>query len=120
VSTFKSDSVGVARAEQIGVSKVTNVGQTSLESVGKTKKTTVGERYEINVGKAIFTQTENHTVIVSDKIVLAAPGGVIEINKNGVFIKASKFEVKANAVNFKRGSAGKSTNKPFAEDCSKK
>ncbi|MCZ4431487.1 type VI secretion system tip protein TssI/VgrG, partial [Agrobacterium sp. SOY23] len=120
VSTFKSDSVGVARAEQIGVSKVTNVGQTSLESVGKTKKTTVGERYEINVGKAIFTQTENHTVIVSDKIVLAAPGGVIEINKNGVFIKATKFEVKANAVNFKRGSAGKSTNKPFAEDCSKK
>ncbi|MFD1747605.1 type VI secretion system tip protein VgrG, partial [Rhizobium helianthi] len=108
------------RAEQIGVSKVTNVGQTSLESVGKTKKQTVGERYEITVGKAILSQTENHTMIASDKIVLAAPGGVIEINKNGVFIKATKFEVKSNSINFKRGSAGKNTNKPFAEDCSKK
>ncbi|ASY66746.1 VgrG protein (plasmid) [Sinorhizobium sojae CCBAU 05684] len=120
VGSFKSDTIGVARAEQIGVSKVTNVGQTSLEKAGKTKKTTVGERYEITVGKAILSQTENHTMIASDKIVLAAPGGIIEINKQGVFIKAKKFEVKANSVNFKRGSGGKNTTKPFAEDCSKK
>ncbi len=120
VGNFKSDTIGIARVEQIGMSKVTNVGQTSLEKVGKTKKTTIGERYEIAVGKAILSQTENHTMIASDKIVLAAPGGTIEINKQGVFIKAKVFEVKANSINFKRGSGGKSTNKPFAEDCSKK
>ncbi|WP_311273308.1 MULTISPECIES: type VI secretion system tip protein TssI/VgrG [unclassified Rhizobium] len=120
IGAFQSTSVGVAKAEQIGVSKVTNVGRTSLERVGKTKKLSVGERYEVTVGKAILSQTANHTMIASDKIVLAAPGGVIEINKQGVFIKANKFEVKSDSINFKRGSGGKNTNKPFAEDCSKK
>ncbi|EJN05781.1 type VI secretion system tip protein TssI/VgrG [Phyllobacterium sp. YR531] len=120
VSNFKSDTIGVARAEQIGVSKVTNVGKTSLEKVGQIKKIQVGGRFEIEVKDVIFSTTEKHTMIASDKIILAAPGGVIEINKQGVFIKAKKIEFKANSINFKRGSDGKNTKKPLAEDCSKK
>ncbi len=120
VGNFKSDTIGIARAEQIGVSKVTNVGKTSLEKVGQVKKIEVGGRFEIEVKDVIFSTTEKHTMIASDKIILAAPGGVIEINKQGVFIKAKKIEFKANSINFKRGSDGKNTKKPLAEDCSKK
>ncbi|WP_332303282.1 type VI secretion system tip protein TssI/VgrG [Rhizobium sp. GR12] len=67
VSTFKSDSVGVARAEQIGVSKVTNVGQTSLESVGKFKKIAVGEEFVIECGDSKFIMKANGEVIILGK-----------------------------------------------------
>ncbi|MBO0128997.1 type VI secretion system tip protein VgrG, partial [Agrobacterium sp. OT33] len=67
VSTFKSDSVGVARAEQIGVSKVTNVGQTSLESVGKFKKIAVGEEFVIECGDSKFIMKSNGEVIILGK-----------------------------------------------------
>lgn len=118
VGSFQSTTVGVAKVEQVGMSKVTNVGQTSMETIGRTKKTAIGERYEITVGKVILSQTEKHTMIASEKIILAAPGGTIEINSRGVFIKAKEFEVKANSINFLRGGGG-GTNKPFSEDCSK-
>ncbi|WP_296083859.1 type VI secretion system tip protein TssI/VgrG [uncultured Agrobacterium sp.] len=67
VSTFKSDSVGVARAEQIGISKVTNVGQTSLESVGKFKKIAVGEEFVIECGDSKFIMKSNGEVIILGK-----------------------------------------------------
>ncbi|MBB4010681.1 hypothetical protein GGQ71_004983, partial [Rhizobium taibaishanense] len=70
VSSFKSDSVGIARAEQIGVSKVTNVGRTSFEHVGKAKNTTVGEEYVIEVGDRMLVNVGRELKITVGKSVL--------------------------------------------------
>ncbi|MES4993784.1 type VI secretion system tip protein VgrG, partial [Agrobacterium radiobacter] len=128
VSTFKSDSVGVARAEQIGVSKVTNVGQTYITSVGKEQRTTVGKTIRIEVGELFdlwthdkfLGRSETWYVNANKKIVLTAPGGRIEINESGILIKGLRVDIKGNQINFSRGGPGKKTDKGFAEDCSKK
>ena len=90
VSTFKSDSIGVARAEQIGVSKVTNVGQTSLETVGKFKKVIVGEEFVIECGASKFIMRKDGTVIILGSqfnFTASGPtqinGSVVDLNKPG-------------------------------------
>ncbi|QBF32701.1 fimbrial protein [Thalassococcus sp. S3] len=65
VGSFKSDTIGVARAEQIGMSKVTNIGQTAIENVGKAKKLVVGEEYVIEVGKSKMVMKSDGTIIIT-------------------------------------------------------
>ncbi|MDO1583079.1 type VI secretion system tip protein TssI/VgrG [Rhizobium oryzicola] len=88
VSTFKSDSVGVARVEQIGVSKVTNVGQTSLESVGKFKKIIVGEEFVIECGASKFIMRKDGTVIILGSRFNFTASGPTQIN--GVVVDLNK------------------------------
>ncbi|ACM36988.1 MULTISPECIES: type VI secretion system Vgr family protein [Rhizobium/Agrobacterium group] len=90
VSSFKSDSIGIARAEQIGVSKVTNVGQTSLETVGKFKKVIVGEEFVIECGASKFIMRKDGTVIILGtqfNFTASGPtqinGTVVDLNKPG-------------------------------------
>ncbi|MBP2540823.1 type VI secretion system secreted protein VgrG [Agrobacterium tumefaciens] len=119
VSTFKSDSVGVARAEQIGVSKVTNVGQTFIENVGKAKKTLVGTEYRettgvyrsIESGKDIDVHatrivqiTSTKSVLVSkEKIIISTPGGMIELNEEGVIISGKRVRIITNSLDIESG-----------------
>jgi type VI secretion system secreted protein VgrG len=116
VQSFKSDSIGVARTEQIGVSKVTNVGRTFFTRVGKQASLFVEGRYEISVKDVIFSQTAKHTMVASDRIILAAPGGEIEINKEGVFIKGKIVEIKGKKINFKKGDGGCKANSPYMKE----
>jgi type VI secretion system secreted protein VgrG len=116
VGSFKSDTVGVARTEQIGLSKVTNVGQSQITNVGKTSKLSVGSRYEVDVKDVIFSSTAKHIMATSDKIVLAAPGGVIEITKDGISIRGKRVEIKSDAINFTRGSDGCKASSPFMKE----
>jgi len=126
VSSFKSDSVGIARTEQIGVSKVTNVGQTHFTKVGKEQSTKVGKTIRMEVGelfdlwthKQFLGRSETWLINANNKIVLTAPGGKIEINQRGILIKGLRVDIQGNQINFSRGGPGKKTNKGFAEDCS--
>jgi len=127
IGAFQSTSVGVAKAEQIGVSKVTNIGQTYVTSVGKEQRTTVGKTIRMEVGELFdlwthqkfLGRSETWLINASDKIVLSAPGGKIEINKTGIVIKGLRVDIKGNQINFSKGGPGKRTNKGFAEECPK-
>ncbi|TWF50073.1 type VI secretion system tip protein TssI/VgrG [Neorhizobium alkalisoli] len=115
VSTFKSDSIGVARAEQIGVSKVTNVGQTHVTNVGKEQRTTVGTTIRVDVGKLynIVSGEKYHgeakvwEIFADDEIRLSAPGGYISITKSGIKLYAINIDIEGNRINFKKGGPGK-------------
>lgn len=125
VGNFKSDTIGIARAEQIGVSKVTNVGQTQITTVGKEQRTKVGKTIRMEVGelfdlwthKKFLGRSEMWTITASDKILLTAPGGSIEINKKGIRIRGLKVDIEGNQINFKKGGPGKKSDKGFAEEC---
>ncbi|MND29635.1 hypothetical protein D3C80_201480 [compost metagenome] len=114
VSTFKSDSVGVARAEQIGVSKVTNVGQTYLTNVGKEQRTKVGQKIDVEVGelyrliagKAFYGESKVWQVYSDDTILLSTPGGYIELTKEGIRIRGRRVDIEGNHINFARGGPG--------------
>ncbi|KAA3511369.1 type VI secretion system tip protein VgrG [Agrobacterium vitis] len=119
VSSFKSDSVGIARAEQIGVSKVTNVGQISIENVGEAKKTLVGKEYQEKTGvyrlmqsdkdidihaKRVVQITAAKNIIVSEeKVVISTPGGMIEINDKGVIISGKTVRIITNSLDIESG-----------------
>ncbi|AEV39704.1 type VI secretion system Vgr family protein (plasmid) [Pseudovibrio sp. FO-BEG1] len=119
VEKFRSDTVGMARTEQIGMMKNTVVGAVQSIMVGKQSKLTVGEKYDVEVGKKITSKTELHTILAKDKIVLATPGGQIELCKSGVVIKGKKIDLLAPSINLKGGSGGKNTDKAMAEKCGK-
>ncbi|WP_429924924.1 type VI secretion system tip protein TssI/VgrG [Agrobacterium vitis] len=114
VSSFKSDSVGIARAEQIGVSKVTNVGQTYVTNVGKEQRTTVGTTINVEVGKLynIVSGEKYHgeakvwEIYADDTILLSTKGGYIELNSTGIRIHGLKIDIEGNQINFKRGGPG--------------
>ncbi|TDK29599.1 type VI secretion system tip protein VgrG [Rhizobium deserti] len=128
VGSFQSTTVGVAQTEQVGMSKVTNVGQTQMTKVGKEQRTTVGKTIRMEVGELFdlwthqkfLGRSETWFINANDKIVLTAPGGKIEINKNGIVIKGLRIDIKGDQINFSRGGPGKKTDKGFAEDCTKK
>ncbi|BCH53205.1 hypothetical protein RvVAR031_08150 [Agrobacterium vitis] len=117
VSSFKSDSVGIARAEQIGVSKVTNVGQISIENVGEAKKTLVGKEYQEKTGvyrlmqsdkdihaKRVVQITAAKNIIVSEeKVVISTPGGMVEINDKGVIISGKTVRIITNSLDIESG-----------------
>ncbi|TWB09247.1 type VI secretion system secreted protein VgrG [Rhizobium sp. ERR 1071] len=97
VGSFKSDTIGIARAEQIGMSKVTHVGQTSLEKVGKFKKVIVGDEFVIECGASKFIMRQDGTVIILGthfNFTASGPtqinGKVVDLNKpGGGFAEAS-------------------------------
>ncbi|WP_180573294.1 type VI secretion system tip protein TssI/VgrG [Agrobacterium vitis] len=119
ISSFKSDSIGIARAEQIGVSKVTNVGQISIENVGEAKKTLVGKEYQEKTGvyrlmqsdkdidihaKRVVQITSAKNIIVSEeKVVISTPGGMIEINDKGVIISGKTVRIITNSLDIESG-----------------
>lgn len=125
VGSFASQTVGVASAEQIGVSKVTNVGQTQMTKVGKEQRTKVGKTIRMEVGelfdlwshKQFLGRSETWTIAAKDKIVFTAPGGFIEINRQGIRIRGLKVDIEGNAINFRKGGPGKRSDKGFAEEC---
>ncbi|GGB11731.1 fimbrial protein [Brucella endophytica] len=114
VSTFKSDSVGVARAEQIGVSKVTNVGQTQVTNVGKEQHTTVGKKIDVKVGQLynLVSHEKFHgeakvwEIYSDDTILLSTKGGYIELNNSGIRLHGLKIDIEGNQINFKKGGPG--------------
>ena len=130
VGTFQSDTVGIGRTEQIGIAKVTNVGGAQMVNVGleqhtkigKKRTVTVGEEQHTKVGQKItetvgklyhITSQENFKgdakvweIFADDKILLSAPGGYIEINKQGIKIRGLKIDIEGNQINFSRGGPG--------------
>ncbi|MUZ66389.1 type VI secretion system tip protein TssI/VgrG [Agrobacterium vitis] len=100
VSSFKSDSVGIARAEQIGVSKVTNVGQTSMENVGKAKNSTVGEEYVIQVGDRMLVNVGREFKIVVGKSVLVMDkeGNVTLLGTNFNFTASGPVTINGKVI----------------------
>ncbi|MVA56879.1 type VI secretion system tip protein TssI/VgrG [Agrobacterium vitis] len=100
VSSFKSDSIGVARAEQIGVSKVTNVGQTSMENVGKAKNSTVGEEYVIQVGDRMLVNVGREFKIVVGKSVLVMDkeGNVTLLGTNFNFTASGPVTINGKVI----------------------
>lgn len=114
VGSFKSDSIGVASVEQVGTSKVTNVGATFVENVGLEQLTTVGRKVEVQVGnlyrllaKEKFSgEATTWEIRAQDKLYLSAPGGYIEINKEGIRIRGLRVDIEGNRINFARGGPG--------------
>ncbi|CDZ34649.1 Rhs element Vgr protein [Neorhizobium galegae bv. officinalis] len=100
VGSFKSDTIGVARAEQIGVSKVTNVGQTSMENVGKAKNTTVGEEYVIQVGDRMLVTVGREFKIVVGKSVLVMDkdGNVTILGTNFNFTASGPVTINGKVI----------------------
>ncbi|KZL20247.1 hypothetical protein PsAD2_01544 [Pseudovibrio axinellae] len=115
VEKFRSDTIGMARTEQIGMMKNTVVGAIQTIMVGKQSKLTVGEKYDVEVGKKITSRTKVHTIMAKDKIVLAAPGGQIEISQSGITIKGKQNDLLAPSINLKGGSGGKDTDKAMQD-----
>ena len=114
VGSFKSDTVGVARTEQIGLSKVTNVGQSQITNVGKEQRTTVGETVHVQSGKLyrLIAQEKYDgeakvwEIRAEDRLLISAPGGYIEINREGIRIRGLKVDIEGNRINFKKGGPG--------------
>jgi type VI secretion system secreted protein VgrG len=122
VERYKSDTIGLAATEQVGLQKNTVVGNTMSTSVGRIKKDLIGEDYDLEAKKSIFSRTARHTLVGTKQVVIAGPGGTIIIDDKGVTIKAKHIWFKAPAIDFESGSpdgTSLSTDKPFAEDCSK-
>jgi type VI secretion system secreted protein VgrG len=86
VQSFKSDSIGVARAEQIGVSKVTNVGQTFATNVGKAYSLTIGETSNTKVGKAKRVEVGEKLETVVGKTNTIDVGETFEITAGKKFV----------------------------------
>jgi type VI secretion system secreted protein VgrG len=114
VGSFKSDTVGVARVEQIGLSKVTNVGQSQVVQVGKEQRTTVGETVHVDVGKLFRLLSREKfdgeakvwEIRAEDRLLISAPGGYIELTREGIRIRGLKVDIEGNAINFSRGGPG--------------
>jgi type VI secretion system secreted protein VgrG len=100
VQSFKSDSVGVARAEQIGVSKVTNVGQTFATNVGKAYALTIGETSSTKVGKA-------KKVEVGEKLeTIVGKTNTIDVGETFEITAGKKFVITVGKTRIQMDSAG--------------
>jgi type VI secretion system secreted protein VgrG len=116
VAQAKTDVVGQMRTETIGTTKVTNVGQTFYTKVGKAVKLEIGERYQIGVGKVIFSSTVKHVIVAEEKIVIAAPGGEIEINKMGIFLRGKIIQMESKVIAHKPGDGGCKASSPYMKE----
>jgi len=123
IEKFRSDTIGLARTEQIGLYKNTVVGHTLSQSVGKKKRELIGEDFDFEAKKSIFSRTKKYTMMGKDKVVIGGPGGTIIIDNSGVTIKARHIWFKTPQLDIQGGSPDATTlssDKPFAQDCSKK
>lgn len=123
IEKFRSDTIGMARTEQIGLYKNTVVGHTLSQSVGKKKRELIGEDFDFEAKKSIFSRTKKYTMMGKDKVVIGGPGGTIIIDNSGVTIKARHIWFKTPQLDIQGGSPDATTlssDKPFAQDCSKK
>ncbi len=116
VTSARNTNIGAMDVQTVGETKVLNVGHTYFTNVGGMVKLEVGSRYEIGVGEAIFSKTGKHVMVAGDKIVLAAPGGEIEINKDGIIIKGKRVEIQGQQILLTKGDGGCKANSTMMEE----
>ncbi len=97
-------TVGVTQTLAVGVSRAETIGMIDNQFVGAIRSVVVGSIHSLVAIKSLFFKSRNIISSAEEKLLLQGPGGMIEINKEGIIINAKKVAIRAASVAIDGGS----------------